>query len=72
MKERIHIFKTNIRTPEDKAIITKALNIDAIYHWSIDTDDCDCVLRVITSTLSPTEMMNIITNEGYQCSELNN
>ncbi len=72
MKEHIHIFKTNIKTPEDTAIIARALNIDAIYHWSVDTCDCDCVLRVITPTLSSTEMINIITNEGYQCSELNN
>ncbi len=72
MEQQILVFKTNIKTPQDTLAIKDALNIDAIEQWTVDTEDTDCVLRVVTQTLSINEMINIITNEGYECSELNN
>jgi hypothetical protein len=72
MKQNILVFKTNIKQKEDTGKIAKALAIDSISQWTVDVNDIDCVLRVVTQTLSTNEIITIITHEGYECSELNN
>jgi hypothetical protein len=70
MKQQILVFKTNIQHPTDIMHIHDVLNIEPITQWSIDTDDCDCVLRVVTAAVSSEEIIQNITNKGYLCSEL--
>jgi hypothetical protein len=72
MKQQIWVFKTNIKQPEDILIIEEVLNTPSIHQWTIDSDDCDCVLRVVTSDLSAEHIIQQITNKGYLCGELNN
>jgi hypothetical protein len=65
------IFKTNIREICSNCEMHKALASHAeIHHWSIDTDDVDCVLRISTGTLTPSAIISLINTLGYQCSEL--
>ena len=69
--EHIFIFKTNIQTEEDKLRVGALLNQDArIEQWSVDTQDVDCVLRIVSPTLDAPTLMEWITRLGYQCSEL--
>jgi hypothetical protein len=70
MKENIWVFKTNIKNQDDIQTISEVFNTDEIIQWTIDTDDQDAVLRVVTAVSSPEEIITSITNKGYQCSEL--
>jgi hypothetical protein len=66
----IGIFRTNIDTDLDKNKV-----IDAIYAnfnismCSVDTDDCDKVLRVVARQLPIAEItvIRFIQHMGYQC-----
>ncbi len=69
--ETILVFKTNIKYKKDIAKVSIVLTHDAISDWNIDRTDIDCVLRIVTSSLSTNDIIQIITNEGYHCSELN-
>lgn len=67
----IHIFKTNICTPTDKQVIHELLDEDAaIQEWSVDTDDEDRVLRVVTAELNQNQIIDLINSKGYLCCEL--
>jgi hypothetical protein len=69
--EHIHIFKTDIRTQADKQKLQPALElISDIHEWSVDIDDIDCVLRVISPTLTREDIATVVSNHGYHCAEL--
>jgi hypothetical protein len=68
----IHIFKTNIKKTEPGCVMHETLsNHNAIQEWSIDHEDVDCVLRVVSETLQPQSIIAIINTLGYECQELN-
>jgi hypothetical protein len=68
----IHIFKTNIKKTEPGCTMHQTLdNHTAIQQWSIDHEDVDCVLRVVSETLEPKAIIVIINTLGYECQELN-
>lgn len=67
----ILIFRTNIRTQEDKLAIKPALDDNRqIEKWTIDLDDIDRVLRIVSSTLCCPDIIHLVTQQGYQCTEL--
>ena len=67
----ILIFKTNIQTTDDKMRIQDELDaFDSIQQWNIDLHDIDCVLRVVSDTLRPEEIISMIENRGFECTEL--
>lgn len=69
--DHILLFKTNIKTETDKLAIRVLLDCDdRIQQWSIDIEDEDCVLRVVTFTLSHYQIMELINSRGYICCEL--
>lgn len=69
--DHILLFKTNISCDADKALLGAVLNNHAdIQSWTVDTEDEDCVLRVISHTLSHQQIIDLITNYGYSCCEL--
>jgi hypothetical protein len=70
IETNILIFKTNIAQPQDKELIAELLEIPDITQWSVDMDDIDCVLRIVTSGLDCNEIINRITSCGYFCEEL--
>ncbi|RZJ48788.1 MAG: hypothetical protein EOO44_19715 [Flavobacterium sp.] len=68
----IHIFKTNIKNLEQGCTMQETLNNHtAIQQWSIDHEDIDCVLRVVSETLEPKAIIAIINDLGHECQELN-
>ncbi len=65
------IFKTNAATYEDfKKIKNFIFSLPNIKECTIDLDDCDKVLRIITDNLNPVYFMDKIKHLGYFCEEL--
>ncbi|MNK06573.1 hypothetical protein D3C87_244720 [compost metagenome] len=68
---QLFIFKTDIGNLCINCDIYKILdNHNEIHSWSIDLEDVDCVLRVVSDTLTPIGIIDIINQSGHQCSEL--
>ncbi|RYF69255.1 MAG: hypothetical protein EOO39_17930 [Cytophagaceae bacterium] len=67
----ILVFKTTIQTVTDKQCVSTSLDAhEAIQAWTIDLQDIDCVLRIISATLTPEAIIHIITQHGFACAEL--
>lgn len=67
----IHIFKTNICHVDAQSGLHQMLSSHPeILQWSVDTEDQDCVLRVVSQKLKPNHIAAMITSHGYDCSEL--
>ena len=67
----ILIFKTNIRLKKDVGIITPLLSADeSIVQWNVDRDDTDKVLRIVSTSNDPIDIIKTINEAGYHCEEL--
>lgn len=67
----ILIFKTNISSVNDIHCVKQSLNNNnQIERWNIDLQDVDCVLRIVSSSLNHTQVIELITDHGYECAEL--
>lgn len=68
--QHIHILKTNIGSHEQKhAVIAGLEALAEVTEASVDLEDCDKVLRVVT-TAGITTIQNHLTLQGIQSSEL--
>ncbi|MFB9108435.1 hypothetical protein [Flavobacterium gyeonganense] len=64
----ILVFATNIKTENDRQKISFALDENSeIQEWNIDLEDIDCVLRVVSETLSERQIVNILNNHNFNC-----
>lgn len=69
--DHILIFRTNIGAIDSNTPIYHALeNHPAIAQWSIDCEDTDCVLRVVSETLRPNHINQLVRGHGFDCNEL--
>lgn len=69
--QNILVFATNIRTNNDKQLISQTLNqISEIHQWNIDQEDVDCVLRVVSNTFSEEQIINIVSKLNFNCKPL--
>lgn len=68
--EQVLVFKTNIKTRTEIQKLRQVLNKRAIVKWNIDMEDCDKVLRVITPSLTPAEIIEVVGKKGVECVEL--
>ena len=65
------VFKTNIQTKDDHDKVKALLDQhNGIEEWSVDTEDIDCVLRIVSETISSMQIIEQVTAIGYACSEL--
>jgi ribosome maturation factor RimP len=65
------LFKTNIQTVEDKNYIKYVFdNHYEIERWHIDLEDCDCVLKIISSRLNVADIIELLNLYGFSCEEL--
>ena len=68
---QILIFKTNIQTEFDKLRIKNVLDAShKVLKWNIDMDDVDNVLRVVSDSLTPEQIIAVINYVGFECAEL--
>jgi len=70
LPDNVLLFKTNIQTNDDKACLQQVLAPLPIEKWSVDTEDVDCVLRIVSGRLQPADIIELVSRQGYQCSEL--
>ena len=71
VSDHLHIFKTDIGKLCNNCEVHKILeNTVAITQWSIDTDDDDCVLRIVSPTLTQQAIITMINDLGHKCAEL--
>lgn len=67
----ILIFKTNLESPE---LVNRAKpliqNLQGISRWNVDMHDCDNVLRIEATELSPRSVEDTLQKAGYYCEEL--
>lgn len=66
----VGIFRTNICTQQDKHTIIKAIRAHFnINDCTIDTEDCDKVMRIIPGPLPVAEndVILFIRNMGFHC-----
>ncbi|ACU05647.1 hypothetical protein [Pedobacter heparinus] len=68
--EHILLFKTDIRTEGDKRYIGKIMEEYQIDQWTVDLQDIDCVLRIVSPTLKREEVIKLVAQNGYHCEEL--
>ena len=67
----ILVFKTNVKTEPDQLRLKELFDGNpAIHRWNVDTDDVDCVLRVVSKQIRAEEIIQLLTETGYQCLEL--
>ena len=69
--ENVLVFATNIKTENDKQKIINIMdNHSEIHKWNIDQDDIDCVLRIVTKTLSEEHIIQLINLHDFTCAAL--
>ena len=67
----IFIFKTNIQTEFDKLRIKNVLDASQkVLKWNIDMDDTDRVLRIVSDSLNPEQIISVLDYVGFECTEL--
>ncbi len=69
--ENILVFATNIKTETDKQEISNLLDQHSeIQQWNIDQEDVDCVLRIVSETMTTAEIISAVEQMGFNCTEL--
>jgi len=67
----ILIFKTNIRFKKDVGIVQPLLSAyKSIVEWTVDRDDTDKILRVVSTSNDTAGIIKTINEAGYHCEEL--
>lgn len=64
------LFKTNIRTESDKQFMTQLMQEHEINQWTVDQEDVDCVLRIVSNDLQLNDVITLVNQHGYLCEEL--
>jgi hypothetical protein len=68
---QVLIFRTNINSSKEMNRLSPLLDQLANGgRWSVDLDDCDKVLRLISDSTSTQEVISYITDAGFFCEEL--
>jgi len=69
--DHIHIFATDIKGFRHGCELPQIFDTHAgISEWSLDAEDVDCVLRVVSPSLTPKQIVQIVRQHGYNCHEL--
>jgi hypothetical protein len=70
INQEVLIFRTNISNSLEVKKLQPLLNKKGILKWNIDLDDCDHVLRVVTTSFSPHEIIGFVNEKGVRCEEM--
>jgi len=67
----VYVFKTDIKSALLIELVKPLLNsYKDILDWSIDIEDIDNVLRVVSVELMENDIVQIIKNQGFICETL--
>jgi hypothetical protein len=65
------VFSTSVKSGDDVKELTPLLNSFAGKgHWNFALDDCDRILRIVSSEIEPGATIRLLNDMGYQCKEL--
>jgi len=65
------VFSTSVDTKDDVRELTPLLNsFVGRGHWNFALDDCDRILRIVSSEVDPYATIRLMNDLGYQCREL--
>ena len=67
----ILVFTTSVEKPEQVSQVKPLLTaVPAITGWNFDLEDCDNILRIEASNISPRYIESLLQTAGYHCREL--
>jgi hypothetical protein len=67
----IHVFKTSVETYTDIIKLRPRFEeLGGHLKWNFDLEDCDKILRVDSSEVSPRSIIEILENSNFECKEL--
>ena len=67
----VMVFKTTVETPGGVRLLKPLLDSMAGNNkWNFALDDCDRILRILSPTLAPQQVIHLLTDNGFQCTEL--
>lgn len=67
----VWVFKTSVRSMADAASLVPALNkLAGKGRWNFDLQDCDRILRIVASDLTPDRAIYLLRHHGFDCEEL--
>lgn len=65
------VFKTSVQTPQHVRVLKPLLDSTAGKgKWNFALDDCDRILRIVSTHVNPATAINLLNQHGYECSEL--
>jgi hypothetical protein len=65
------LFATNVNTAGDVAQISPAFEtLVGVQRWTVDTSDCDKVLRIIAVTDISMQVELLLFQQGYTCQRM--
>ncbi|MBL7875897.1 MAG: hypothetical protein JNL53_09545 [Cyclobacteriaceae bacterium] len=69
---QVLVFKTSVMTRENVSKLTPVLNtLAGNGNWNFALDDCDRILRIASGGVHPNDAIDLLSNYGFQCEELN-
>ena len=69
--DNILVFATNINTETDRQKVSTILDEHSeILNWNVDQEDIDCVLRIVSETLSEQQIISLIDAQNFKCKAL--
>lgn len=67
----IIIFKTNVTNAiAVKKVARLFTTLPGIQQWNFDLEDCDKILRVVSSQVYPDAIASLLNTVGVECEEL--
>ena len=72
LDSNILIFKTDVRTRKKVRGLSSIFDVNTdVARWSVDTEDIDNVLRVVTTgNLIESDIIGLMKTQGFACEEL--
>ncbi|MES2132307.1 MAG: hypothetical protein V4506_08140 [Bacteroidota bacterium] len=67
----VDVYKTSVSSKEQVEKLTPFLNrIPKIVDWNFDLEDCDHILRIVSTDTNPFAISELLMSFGFRCSEL--
>jgi hypothetical protein len=68
--KNVMVFRTNITTKTEAKKLLSFINKKEIIKWSIDLEDHDRVLRIVSDNFSSKKIVDLAKTKGLECAEL--
>ncbi|RIV19035.1 hypothetical protein DYU11_26420 [Fibrisoma montanum] len=65
------VFRTNINSAQRvHQAACRLCKLKGICRWSVDLEDCDCVLRIEAETVAEVDVIRVMQKAGLKCEVL--